>query len=344
MKYPSTASEIKGLLLSGAATPEDLFDEVSAKKQKIAYLKLVHPDVYEDPTAHTLATKISELFDRVELRVKNGVFGDRRAFDNPITIANKGKQIELTSQFSETSAFVLFTLASGDLFFLTKNTNENKNAESYNKALESMWRVCPKDPLLMLLPKLELLGNYQGRKMFTFALNRKKYIPLRRLIGKKIPVDYLAWVINRIWIWVYGINTASQHLHTSITPDSVLVDVDQHDCLFVGFESAVSKKTSKVPKPKSVSKYNAPELQQAGALTESTDIYSAAVITQELLEPNWEERERKVLQPILNSILGLSSAFRVNDPLVLCDTFRKAWRTLYGPPKFKNFNDLNITL
>lgn len=171
------------------------------------------------------------------------------------------------------------------------------------------------------------------------------YIPLAeimRLYPAGIDAADAAWMFNRI-LAALGVIHQLELVHGAVTPDHVLIRVDDHNGLLIDW--CYSVPVGEPLKAMNLA-YRAdypPEVPARQPATAATDLYMAACCMVRLLGGDlatgaMPDRVPKAIQRLLRSCLLPAPHRRANDAWELFDEFHTVLGQLYGPPRFRPFH------
>lgn len=360
--------------IHNARHPEDLFNGVSdiasLKAQFHDLAAIIHPDQNLDRKDE--ATKafqaLNDLRERATLRIERGIFGNLRAFLNPITVSTKDVAYSLTSieDSNELSTIYRGTGPTGNISLKLGAVIRDKDLFE-NEALNlRKIHVDAKDHknqlALTLIPSLvdsfilTTGAKKQPVNVFMASESGMTLAELLKRFPRGIKLEHAAWMFNRI-IGALEHPHNSGIVHGAIIPENIFVIPDKHVCILRNWEFSTSVgKPLKGTMGGSVRKYEyPPEVLKKEPVTLGLDLFMAATVfmhivggnptTQEfpdwlaLQDVPWTSKKTDAIRKIEGLIRAclLGKAKRISNAAHLFTDFRAALQDFFGPPTWHDF-------
>ena len=321
-------------ILADAKYAEDVFTSANYEDLYRDYLIVIHPDRNNQSVESVhLSQKLGELYQSAKVKINSNTFGILG------TIKNKDKTYNLNKEFHANSLANFYVAESNG----TKNICQiyrNSNAaiaknnydrltdihQSHVKALKIVNHIVVAHDSFNLVSKqnvviLEDISNFHSLEK------------VKSIYSDGVELKHAAWMFNRLLASLIATHQAG-YVNGSITPDNFFIDAETHNGKLLDFSYSV--------KPNSImtainGKYKdlyPKEIFEKKSVTFGLDIYMAANCLEYLL--GIQNIPVNISSFIRYCKLGLAT--RPQDTLSLHTEFQQILETIFGEPKFHQFN------
>ena len=250
--------------IRNATCPEDVFGEIGAqtdamlltlKQRYRAYVKIVHPDVYqgtdEKAAAQSTFRLLTAWMARAEGRIKTGKYGSAGAGET-ILLRTPKREYEIEGAYVEDGIYNSYActfLDKGQLqsaqLKVVRDPCNNPLAENEIRALRTLSAKADSNKFSPYLPQLLDAFIYDNGASARQALVLKKesgwfsLSEVHAAYPDGIDPRDMAWIWRRLLV-ILGYAHRSDILHGAVLPENVWVLPEEHGLMLGGWSSALS--------------------------------------------------------------------------------------------------------
>lgn len=183
------------LKLQASHRPEDIFTRRNFKKEYLAYIKLLHPDVCSEPGAADAASKLNDL---------------REVMESRFLLHDDAGEIRVTDEKT--------LLFQGDKTLLDKSLQQYRRLMAFKD-----------DAALHFQKYLPASMEWQGDALCVRSAHAM--VPLS---GLQLPREHVTWVTSRMLEWVSWLHQVG-YSHNGINPESICLVPESHGIIITSF-------------------------------------------------------------------------------------------------------------
>lgn len=281
---------------------EDLYstDQNEARKQYRAYVRIVHPDVNDDPQASAAFIKVQRYYALAQTGVKSS------------TTSKPSTAVKI---LLEDDVFTL-TKVEGKLFWFVRNAKDNDLVQHIPQLLETLKATrgavfFPQvgTPLKDAKGRSGVQVNYPER---TWSLSHFHDIADRNIV----------WIFKRILVALI-LTQESGYVHGNLSAKSILIIPEDHGLLLDNWGYAVKQGQKLKIKPESY----VPDRYLKGSVADSwVDIASSADLMLQMGVSN--------MHPRLKNFFTALKKYTAADPAQILQEFEELTVEVFGAPRF----------
>jgi hypothetical protein len=183
------------LKLQSSHRPEDIFTRRNFKKEYLAYIKLLHPDICSEPGASDATSKLNDL---------------REVMESRFLLQDDAGAIRVADEKT--------------LLFQGDKTLLNKSLQQYRRLM-----AFKDDAALHFQKYLPASMEWQGDALCVRSAHTM--VPLS---GLQLPREHVSWVTSRLLEWVSWLHQVG-YSHNGINPESVCLVPESHGIVITSF-------------------------------------------------------------------------------------------------------------
>ena len=334
------------LSLRKAQLPEDVFGESSdgLKDRYREMAKLAHPDLQKTKANAEEAFKLLNEWNRkAELKVKQGVYGDR-SWMEPVTLKTRKRSYTLLRRFSPGDVANVYSAVDGDrgdyAVKICRNPANNDLLDNEREILSYLWADAKTKGLQATAHIVKFHDSFElavgpTRKRVNVCRLASGYYSLAE-VGAAFPngIDMrdAAWMFNRI-LGALLVAQQAGVVHNAIIPEHVLIHPGKHNAKLCGWSYATRGRLPAFAYVARRAEFYAPEVLAKKPTTTATDLYMAVKTILSIVHPVTIPRN---ISGLFKTCL-LAQRNRPQDVWSLFEEFGRELVQAYGPNKFRTF-------